>query len=57
MALVAVARERGEYSVLILVKCGLGELAVVLYVLEVTICKCLINPITNTNPVCSHHIT
>jgi hypothetical protein len=37
-----------------LVNCRVGELARVLYLFVITICKCSVNPIINPNPVSSH---
>jgi hypothetical protein len=59
-ALEAVARQRlvktadWEDLVCAAVNCGVCESVIVLWLLVVMICKCLINPITNPNPVYSH---
>jgi hypothetical protein len=39
------------------VNCRVCDLATVLYLIEVTICNCSINPLTNPNPVYSHSRT
>jgi hypothetical protein len=39
------------------VNCSVCELAIALYLLVVSICKCSINPITNPNPARSHSHT
>jgi hypothetical protein len=39
------------------VHCRMCEIETALYLRVVTICKCSINPITNSNPVYSHSYT
>jgi hypothetical protein len=48
--------DTADYGALVcaVVNCRVRELAIALYLLVVTICKCSVNPITNPNPVCSH---
>jgi hypothetical protein len=53
-----IGEEAADCEILIraLVNCRVCELAIMLLLVVLTICKCSINPITNPNSACSHFI-